>query len=62
MSKLISQGGYGCIYHPGFDPKDNSVLNKDTVVKLQHKNAVSENEIQVSKLIMSIPNFSFYFA
>ena len=62
MSKLISQGGYGCIYHPGFDPKDNSVLNEETVVKLQHKSSVSVNEIQVSKLIKSIPNFTFYFA
>ena len=43
MSKLISQGGYGCIYHPGFDPKDNSVLNEETVVKLQHKSSVSVN-------------------
>jgi serine/threonine protein kinase len=62
MSKLISQGGYGCVYHPGFDVKDSSKLDKNNVVKLQHKSAVSSNEIEVSKLVMTIPHFIFYFA
>ncbi len=62
MSKLISQGGYGCVYHPGFDVKDTSKTDNDIVVKLQHKSAVSSNEIEVSKIIMTIPHFIFYFA
>ena len=62
MSKLISQGGYGCVYHPGFDVKDSSKLDYDTVVKLQHKSGVSANEIEVSKIVMTIPHFIFYFA
>ena len=62
MSKLISQGGYGCVYYPGFDVKDTSKTDNDIVVKLQHKSAVSSNEINVSKIVMTIPHFIFYFA
>ena len=62
MSKLINQGGFGCVYYPGFDAKDNTKLDSDVVVKLQHKSAASKNEIEVSKVILTIPHFSFYFA
>ena len=62
MSKLISQGGYGCVYYPGFEAKDHKQLDNDIVVKLQHKSGVSSNEIEVSKLVMTIPHFIFYFA
>ena len=27
MSKLINQGGYGCVYYPGFDAKDNTKID-----------------------------------
>ncbi len=62
MSKLINQGGFGCVYYPGFDAKDTSKTDNDIVVKLQHKSAASNNEIEVSKIIITIPHFSFYFA
>ena len=62
MSKLINQGGFGCVYYPGFDAKDNKKLDEEVVVKLQHKSVASKNEIEVSKIITSIPAFTFYFA
>tara|TARA_B100001758_G_scaffold153957_1_gene132648 strand:- start:3738 stop:4853 length:1116 start_codon:yes stop_codon:yes gene_type:complete len=62
MSKLISQGGYGCVYHPGFDANNSKKTDEETVVKLQHKSAVSKNEIKISKIIVSIPHYTFYFA
>lgn len=62
MSKLINQGGYGCVYYPGFDAKDTTKIDDEIVVKLQHKSAASKNEIEVSKIILTIPHFSFYFA
>ncbi len=62
MSKLINQGGFGCVYYPGFDAKDNKKLDEEVVVKLQHKSVASKNEIEVSKIITTIPSFSFYFA
>ena len=62
MSKLINQGGYGCVYYPGFDAKYNTKIDDEIVVKLQHKSSASKNEIEVSKVILTIPHFSFYFA
>ena len=62
MSKLINQGGYGCVYYPGFDAKDTTKIDDEIVVKLQHKSAASKNEIEVSKIILTIPHFLFYFA
>ena len=62
MSKLISQGGFGCVYYPGFDTKGKPIVDEDVVVKLQHKSIASQNEVDISKTIMEIPYFKFYFA
>ena len=62
MSQLLSQGGYGCVYHPGFEAKDTTKLDDKVVVKLQHKSSASNNEVEVGKLVITIPHFSFYFA
>ena len=61
MSKLLSQGGYGCIYYPGIKCDGKPQNNKKVVSKLQIKNDVSENEIKIGKLIMTIPNYILFF-
>lgn len=61
MSTLISQGGFGCVYHPAI--KCDGTLEKDKtfISKLQKINFNSKNEIRIGKLITEIPNYSWYF-
>ena len=62
MSQLIGQGGYGCIFYPGFNCKGNyTSKTKNIVTKLQVKDFNAKNEILIGKKIMIIPNFQLYF-
>jgi len=61
MSKLLAQGGFGCVYHPGI-PCDNTFKNtKDFVSKLQKKNYASNNETVIGNKIKKITNYKKYF-
>lgn len=60
MSKLISQGGFGCVYHPGIKC-DGTTDKKKFVSKLQINDYTAYNEIEIGKLIKSIPNFESSF-
>ena len=62
MSKLMNKGGFGCIYYPGFDSKDPTNTNNETVVKIQKVSLTAQNEILISNIVKSIPNYLFYFA
>jgi serine/threonine protein kinase len=59
--KLISQGTYGCIFKKGLTC-DGMVDESETISKIQEKNETSENEINIGKKIMSIPNYKDHFA
>ena len=61
MSQLLSQGGFGCVYYPGITCKGKTNHNKSVVTKLQKKDFNAENEINIGKLIKTIPNYGFYF-
>lgn len=61
MSKLISQGGYGCVYFPGIECDGKSKKNK-YVSKLQKKGFNSSNEIEVGLVVKKIKNFFLYYA
>lgn len=60
--RMISQGGYGCVYHPSI--KCNGVISKNykQISKLQLRDFTSDNEISISNKIKKIPNFSQFFA
>ena len=60
MSKLLSQGGFGCVYHPGIKC-DGSKDKKKYVSKLQINDYTAVNEVQIGKLIKSIPNYNLFF-
>ena len=60
MSKLLSQGGFGCVYHPGIKC-DGSKDKKNFVSKLQINNYASFNEIEIGKIIEKIPNYELFF-
>lgn len=61
MSKLLSQGGFGCIYYPGIACHGKPQTNKDFVTKLQKHDETSDNEISFGEKIMTIPNYRLYF-
>ena len=57
MSKLISQGGFGCVFYPGIRCGKKSHTKKNMVSKIQKNNAFSKKEIDIGALIMNIPNY-----
>ena len=46
MSKLLAQGGFGCIYYPGINCNSKPTSDK-FVSKIQKRNQTSENEINI---------------
>jgi serine/threonine protein kinase len=60
-SKLLAQGGFGCIYYPGLKCNGKPQTNKNVVSKLQKKDASSDNEIKIGKIIMKIDNYQLFF-
>ena len=61
MSNLLSQGGYGCVYHPSISCSGNIEKSKKNVSKLQRNDWAATNEIEIGKLIKKIPNYTLYF-
>ena len=62
MSELINQGGFGCIFYPGFNCKTNfSKPNEKLVSKLQVNDFNAKNEIYVGSIIKKIPNYILCF-
>jgi serine/threonine protein kinase len=61
MSKLLSQGGFGCIYYPGIKCNGKPHNNKKIVSKLQKMDETAQNEISIGDIIMSIRNYELYF-
>ena len=60
-SKLIDQGSYGCIYHPGIQCSGKPSKDKTYVSKLQELNSTSKNEIDIGRLVQEIPDFQDFF-
>ena len=63
-SKVISQGGFGCIFYPSLSCKSehNERKNeKEYVSKLVEKNFSSKNEIDIGNIIKKIPFYSLYY-
>ena len=61
MSKLLSQGGYGCVYHPGLFC-DGSSIGNEYVSKMQIDAAWTNREILLGSRIVKINNYLWYFA
>jgi len=57
MSKLISQGGFGCVFYPGIRCNKKTQTKKKVVSKIQKNNIFSKKEIDIGALIMNIPNY-----
>lgn len=61
MSKLLSQGNYGCIYYPGMKCDGNTDKNKKYVTKLQRLDNSADTEIIISNKIKKIKKYSKFF-
>lgn len=67
ISRVINQGGFGCIFYPSLPCKKETRRNSNTnssleyVSKLVKKNFSSENEIRIGKIIQGIPFYSMYY-
>ena len=61
MSELLSQGGYGCVYHPALTCSGKAESTQKSVSKLQRKDWASRNEIEIGKMVKKIKNYSSFF-
>jgi len=61
MSKLLSQGGFGCTFYPGVTCDSKTVYSDKTITKIQQKNTQSENESTVGSIVRDIPSYALFF-
>ena len=62
MSKLIDQGGFGCIFYPGIECDGSISKNPKYISKLHEKNYHVVNEYNIGKMVTRIPLYEYYFA
>ena len=62
MSKLLSQGGFGCVFYPGIKCNGKVSTNDDFATKLQGKSFNSDNEIKIGSLISNHPGYELFFS
>jgi serine/threonine protein kinase len=62
MSKLIDQGGFGCVFYPGIECDGSVSKNPKYISKLHKKNYHVVNEYNVGKNVSKIPLYGYYFA
>lgn len=62
MSKLLAQGGFGCLYYPGIKCSGASSKSLKRATKLQRNDKSSNNEFYISSIIKTIPNYKYFFS
>lgn len=60
MSKLLSQGGFGCVFYPGIRCDDASP-DDEVVTKVQNNDFNAKNEIIIGSLVEKLPLYQWYF-
>lgn len=62
MTTLIDQGGFGCVFYPGFNCGNKfKKPNEKLVSKLQLNTFNARNEILIGKKVSDINNYKLYF-
>jgi len=51
---LLSQGGYGCVFHPEINCQGKETQNKKIISKIQKDDFSAKNEIHISDLITKV--------
>ena len=49
--RLLSEGGYGCVFHPEVSCDGKEIKNKEYVTKIQQKDFSAENEIKIGQIL-----------
>ena len=61
MSKLLGQGGFGCVYYPKLTCDGKSTKNYKYVSKLQTLSPEVYREMKIGKKIANIPYYKLQF-
>ena len=61
MAKLVNQGAYGCLYHPGMKCSGAAMDDVRYATKLVVRDAVAANEVAVGNAVKNIVNYSVNF-
>jgi serine/threonine protein kinase len=61
MSKLLSQGGFGCVFYPGINCDGSSNQDSNIATKVQKRDFNSQNEADIGQLIMNISGYDMFF-
>ena len=61
MSELVSQGAYGCLYHPGMECSGKPMNDLRYATKLVVQDEVAENEVTVGNIVKGIVNYGVNF-
>ena len=56
--QLIGQGSYGCVFRPNIECKKKKLGTPDFLSKIQNKDKVSQNEVEISKKLPKSPRFA----
>ena len=60
--QIIGQGTYGCVFRPEINCRTQQSGSKDYLSKIQMADNISSAEIELGKIIQTIPNYRFFFA
>lgn len=60
-SKMLSSGGYGCVYYPSISCKGKQGISEKKATKIQVDDESADNEIQIGKIIKNIPMYINHF-
>jgi serine/threonine protein kinase len=60
--KFLTQGGYGCVFHPGVSCKEDGLLTDKYITKIQSGKYTSSREIVIGEKIKKIKNYADYYA
>ncbi len=59
--KLLSEGGYGCVFFPSINCNGSSMKTKKYVSKIQKYDKSAKNEIKIGKKIKEIRTYNLFF-
>lgn len=62
MSKLIDQGGFGCVFYPAIECDGRISKNPKYISKLHKKDKHVVNEYNIGKMITRIPLYEYYYS
>jgi serine/threonine protein kinase len=61
QSSLLASGVYGCVFFPAYNCNGKKTNKRQLISKLTKYDYVSKNEINISAIIKTIPNYKQYF-